>query len=220
VVILNHGQSEVAARALLDWSRTGGKMRKLKSGVVDGRHARQQAENEGCSVTSDENYTACGVGRRLRGYNGQRASPQTGFSEAVRLTGRWVAMATLLVSLSFGGLLASEGLASAATTPGYPTAQVEVGASTRTVPFIESSDYWGYALPNPGSSYWLQTVSVLCWYDGSWATGNYYTNRWFKVLVWESYDGYATPRWLFVHASYVFNQPSVRECVESPTGYW
>jgi hypothetical protein len=64
-------------------------------------------------------------------------------------------------------------------------------------------------------------VAVGCWWDGDWATGTYYTNRWFNVLVWESYDGYAVPRWLFVHASYVYNQPpGVPHCVQSPTGIW
>ena len=102
--------------------------------------------------------------------------------------------------------------AGAATTPGYPTAQVEVGASARTQPYIKSSDYWGYVLPNPGSSYWLQAASVECWIYGDWATGNYYGDKWFRVLVWESYDGYPVPRWLFVHGSYVFNQPNVGYC--------
>ncbi len=102
--------------------------------------------------------------------------------------------------------------ANAATEPGYPTAQVEVYASARSLPYIESSDYWGYVLPNHGSSYWLQTASVQCWVYGSWATGNYYGDKWFRVLVWESYDGYPTPRFLFVHGSYVFNQPNVGYC--------
>src|SRR4051812_23582059 len=93
----------------------------------------------------------------------------------------------------------------AATEDGYPNAIVEYGASTRRAPYVNSDTYWGYALYDAGTSN-NQTVSVQCWYDGDWATGNYSTNRWFKVLVWESYDGYDTPRWLFVHASYVYNQ--------------
>ena len=113
----------------------------------------------------------------------------------------------LTAILGFGGSAAD-----AATEWGYPTAQVEVGASARTQPYIKSSDYWGYVLPNPGTSYWLQTASVQCWVYGDWATGNYYGNKWFRVLVWESYDGYSTPRFLFVHGSYVFKQPKVGYC--------
>ena len=119
-------------------------------------------------------------------------------------------------ALSICGLMASLAVgvssASAATEPGYPTAQVEVGASARTLPYIESSDYWGYVLASPGSTSWVQIASVQCWVYGSWATGNYYGDKWFRVLVWESYDGYSTPRFLFVHGSYVFKQPNVGYC--------
>jgi hypothetical protein len=110
--------------------------------------------------------------------------------------------------------------AHAATQAGYPTASVQFGASTRTLPYVRPNTYWGYALRNPGTSSGNQTASVACWYDGDWTTGNYYTNRWFKVLTWESYDGYNTPRWLFVHASYVYNQPGVRQCYATSTGIW
>jgi hypothetical protein len=111
--------------------------------------------------------------------------------------------------------------AHAATQAGYPNALVEYGASTRTLPYVRSNTYWGYALRENGSvNAPRQTVAVGCWYDGDWATGNYSTNRWFRVLVWESYDGYGTPRWLFVHASYIYNQPSVPRCVATSTGIW
>ncbi len=109
----------------------------------------------------------------------------------------------------------------AAPASGYPTALVEYMASTRTEPYLTAfgeDTYWGYALHQaPGSSA-RQTVSVGCWWDGDWAYGNYYTNRWFEVFVWESYDGYSAPKWLFVHASYIYNQPSVPECRSSPIG--
>jgi len=113
--------------------------------------------------------------------------------------------------------------AHAATKSPYPNALVEYMASTRTEPYFTAfgqDTYWGYALHQaPGSSA-RQTVAVGCWWDGDWATGNYSTNRWFDVFVWESYDGYSVPRWLFVHASYVYNQPAVPQCVSSPTGIW
>ncbi|GAA3268644.1 hypothetical protein Dvina_17160 [Dactylosporangium vinaceum] len=113
--------------------------------------------------------------------------------------------------------------AQAAPASGYPNALVEYMASTRTEPYLAingQDTYWGYALRQAPNSTARQTVAVGCWWDGDWATGNYSTNRWFDVLVWESYDGYSVPRWLFVHASYVYNQPSVPRCVSSPTGIW
>jgi hypothetical protein len=119
------------------------------------------------------------------------------------------AAGVLAACLAMAALI-SPATARAATTGGYPSAIVQYGASTRTAPYL-SNTYWGYALHDPGTS-GNQTVSVMCWYDGDWATGNYTTNRWFRVLVWENYDGHGTPRWLFVHASYVYNQPSVRQC--------
>lgn len=131
-----------------------------------------------------------------------------------RTASLFLAVVVALSCLAFGARSAH-----AATQSGYPTATVEFGASTRTLPYVSAGTYWGYALHNPGT-YGNQTASVMCWYDGDWAYGNYWTNRWFRVLVWETYDGYRTPRWLFVHASYVFNQPHVRECTATSTGIW
>jgi hypothetical protein len=129
-----------------------------------------------------------------------------------------VAFSTLFVAIMT--LIALPPGANAATQSGYPTATVQYAASTRTLPYVRSGTYWGFALHNPGG-FGNQTASVLCWYDADWATGNYYTNRWFKVLIWESYDGYNTPRWLFVHASYVYKpQPVVRHCNATSTGIW
>lgn len=126
----------------------------------------------------------------------------------------------VLVALAAVGALAMAAppRASAATEAGYPTALVEFQASTRTQPYVNQSTYSGFALREPSGG--RQTVSVGCWWDGSWAVGNYGTSRWFKVKVWESYDGYATPRWLFVHASYVYNQPGVPRCTQYQTGIY
>ncbi|MFI5916826.1 hypothetical protein [Dactylosporangium sp. NPDC051541] len=111
--------------------------------------------------------------------------------------------------------------AQAATQSPYPNALVEYMASTRTGPYVNSGTYWGYALRQSyAANAPRQTVAVGCWWDGDWATGNYSTNRWFRVLVWESYDGYDVPRWLFVHASYVYNQPTVPHCIATSTGIW
>ena len=131
---------------------------------------------------------------------------------------KWSAVIALVVmALSLGGIVVAP--ADAATKPGYPTASVAFQATTRTEPYLNNT-YWGWALRNPGATSGDQTVSVSCWWDGDWATVTDYTNRWFLVFVYETYDGYAVPRWLFVHASYVFNQPSVPQCVSSPTGIW
>lgn len=131
-----------------------------------------------------------------------------------------VALPLACAIASIVGVLTVTPAAHAATQAGYPSALVQFQASTRTAPYVRSSTYWGYALAQPGTSSGNQVSSVMCWFDGDWATGGYYTNRWFKVLVWESYDGYRTPRWLFVHASYVYNQPVVRRCTATTTGYW
>lgn len=98
-----------------------------------------------------------------------------------------VALLSGTVAIAIGTTAAMQSTAKAPTRSGYPTATVQHGASTRTSPYLENT-YSGYALHNPGTT-GDQTVSVTCWYDGDWATGNYATNRWYKVLVWESYDG-------------------------------
>ncbi len=50
------------------------------------------------------------------------------------------------------------------------------------------------------------TVWMMCWQDGGWATGNYSSNRWFKVY-------YGTgPVW-FIHSSLVYNQASSPNCL-------
>jgi len=127
----------------------------------------------------------------------------------------------VLLATTIGALAVAPGPAHAATQSPYPNALVEYMASTRTLPYVRSDTYWGYALRQSyAANAPRQTVAVGCWWDGDWATGNYSTNRWFKVLVWESYDGYNVPRWLFVHASYIYNQPVVPHCVASPTGIW
>ncbi|WP_433077791.1 hypothetical protein ACQP1P_35500 [Dactylosporangium sp. CA-052675] len=131
---------------------------------------------------------------------------------------RFVAKILLVLGIAaaVGGGVLVPSPAHAAPTAGYPNALVEYLASTRTMPSVSDSTYWGYALSKgPGLS-GRQTVAVGCWQDGDWATGNYSTNRWFKVYVWESYNGFDNPQWLFVHASYVYNQPVVPRC----NGIW
>jgi hypothetical protein len=126
----------------------------------------------------------------------------------------WCAVASALLAVI--ALCTLTPAASAATQSPYPNATAEYGASARTQPYLNNT-YWGYVLHDPGTT-GNQTVAVKCWYDGDTATGNYTSNRWFRVLVWESYDGYPTPRFLFVHSSYVFNQPRVPECQVTGVG--
>ena len=106
--------------------------------------------------------------------------------------------------------------ASAVTQPGYPNALVQFGASARSLPYLGSNTYEGF-VTHPLGTLNNQTAAVLCWYDGDWATGNYTTNRWFKVEVATTYFNAV---WAFVHASYVYNQPTVRQCIQTQTGLW
>ncbi len=50
------------------------------------------------------------------------------------------------------------------------------------------------------------SVLMICWVDAQWATGNYASNRWFKVEP--AYD----PTVGYVHSSLVANQASVPHC--------
>jgi hypothetical protein len=48
------------------------------------------------------------------------------------------------------------------------------------------------------------SVTMLCWWNGDWAYGNYSTNRWFKIR----YNGGNA----LIHASLVYNQVGVPLC--------
>lgn len=47
-------------------------------------------------------------------------------------------------------------------------------------------------------------LTVMCWWDGATATGNYTSARWFKIYF-GSGNG-------LIHSSLVANQPTVRKC--------
>ncbi|MDX2936120.1 hypothetical protein [Streptomyces ipomoeae] len=52
-------------------------------------------------------------------------------------------------------------------------------------------------------------VDMMCWKDGQWAQGNYWTNRWFYSTVQSN----GTNNWIgYVHASLVANQKTVPRC--------
>ena len=49
-------------------------------------------------------------------------------------------------------------------------------------------------------------VDMLCWEDGQWANGNYYTNRWFYIY------SLTARRYGYINASLVYNQVKVGSC--------
>ncbi|MDX2544573.1 hypothetical protein ACOT81_35495 [Streptomyces sp. WI04-05B] len=52
-------------------------------------------------------------------------------------------------------------------------------------------------------------ADMMCWKDGDWAQGNYWTNRWFYSTVQSN----GTNNWIgYVHASLVANQKTVPHC--------
>ena len=96
--------------------------------------------------------------------------------------------AALLVSMTTAITLAAvvSQPSQAATTSGYPSALVETNVAARDAPwriYAGRDTYAGGTLPDPRTR-GRQTASVMCWYDGEGVSGNYWTNRWFKVLVW------------------------------------
>lgn len=111
-------------------------------------------------------------------------------------------IATVLTSWGVGGAHAGP--------PTYPTVDVQVGAAARSEPSVNDAYRVGWVLSETGGS--TQKSWVRCWEDGDWATGNYATDRWFEVYVTENPDGYYSPKWLYVHASYVYNQVIVPKC--------
>ncbi len=50
---------------------------------------------------------------------------------------------------------------------------------------------------------------MRCWRDGSWATGNYNSNRWFLLSLTDGREGY-------VHSSFVGSQYSTPNCSDLP----
>lgn len=50
---------------------------------------------------------------------------------------------------------------------------------------------------------------MRCWRDGSWASGNYNSNRWFLIVLNDGREG-------FVHSSFVGNQTATPNCNELP----
>ena len=96
--------------------------------------------------------------------------------------------------------------AAAAGPPTYPIVDVQTGAAARTAPRVSSDTFRGYVTWHGNT----QPSYVKCWKKGDWATGGYRTDLWFLVYVNETRD--IAPQWLYVHASYVYNQKIVGQC--------
>lgn len=117
------------------------------------------------------------------------------------------AAAVVVTAMAAMCLMFGSGAALAAP-PSYPIVDVQAGAAARYTPSVSNS--WAGWVLDDGNG--RQRSLVRCYADGDWATGNYRTNRWFSVFVYDSSRGYRAPRWLFVHASYVYNQKIVPRC--------
>ncbi|MEV6211591.1 hypothetical protein [Kitasatospora sp. NPDC051914] len=108
--------------------------------------------------------------------------------------------------------MASSVLAAAPTAEaaGYATMTVQAGAAARSAPYQSSATFIGYVSSDGWRNPSGQASWVKCWVDAGWATGNYYSNRWFYAYV--NYSGGRVPVWAYVHSSYVTNQSSVPRC--------
>lgn len=105
-------------------------------------------------------------------------------------------------------------------------AATSVAISVATVPSAQAASNTGWVSSNSGGAYIRAQpdaasmfyayvgngtpLSISCYRDGSWALGNYWTNRWFMTNV-PTYQ-YGSPE-AYIHASLVRNpQPVVPRC--------
>ena len=106
-----------------------------------------------------------------------------------------LAAASLAVLACAGGIAA----ASPASAAGWATIRSNSGGAwLRAQP---STSAYGMEYLGNGTS-----VLMMCYVDAQWATGNYSSNRWFKVEP--AYD----PAVGYVHSSLVANQVGVPRC--------
>lgn len=98
-------------------------------------------------------------------------------------------------------LLGGLGLAAAPASASSPIVWNHTGGS---IP--------GYCAPNQNYSNvcsWLPNssqVHMVCWLDNTWFYGNYWSNRWFYS------QSYATGRYVYLPASYVYYQVGTPHC--------
>lgn len=83
-----------------------------------------------------------------------------------------------------------------------PAGAVTVTTGVNIRPCVDTSN----SVCSPvGTTSSAGVVTQRCWRDGSWATGNYSSNRWFLVYLADGREG-------FVHSSFVQNQVSSPNC--------
>lgn len=101
------------------------------------------------------------------------------------------------VTLATTGALVASGMVLA---PAASAATVTPGVNLR--PCVDL----GQAVCSPvGTTSGTGVNTIRCWRDGSWATGNYSSNRWLLVYLSDGREGY-------VHSSYVAGQYATPSC--------
>lgn len=121
------------------------------------------------------------------------AGDQRGERGVVHL--RTAAAAVALVGALAGGIV----VASPASASGWANIRSNSGGAwLRAQP---STSAYGMEYLGNGTS-----VLMMCYIDAQWATGNYSSNRWFRVEP--AYDGSVG----YVHSSLVANQVGVPRC--------
>jgi hypothetical protein len=109
-----------------------------------------------------------------------------------------------VVAVVLFAALAMSALAVAPAANAASGAHVAVGANARSCVSLSSCLMGQVAYDGSGSTY--QVSDMSCWWDGASYNGS---PRWFKVYV-QLTSGYVG--WLFVHSSFVGNQPGVPKC--------
>jgi hypothetical protein len=106
----------------------------------------------------------------------------------------------------------SVGLGAAAMVAGLgvvgapPAGAVTVTPNVNLRPCVDTGNPNCSPVGTSGSS---GAWKMRCWRDGSWATGNYRSNRWFLIVLNDGREG-------FVHSSFVGNQTATPNCNELP----
>ena len=87
--------------------------------------------------------------------------------------------------------------------PKYPYIWSNSGtANIRALPEGDSTVLDPPALMNE------EQIGPFCWLDGGWAQGNYWTNRWFQVPIYDTFQAYHG----YINASLVANQHTTSHC--------
>lgn len=114
---------------------------------------------------------------------------------------RAVGVPRLGVAALAAALLVGLGVAAA---PAANAATVTGGVNLRPCVDLNNGNCAPVGTTNGGNLY-----KMRCWRDGSWATGNYTSNRWFLVSLTDGREGY-------VHSSFVGSQYATPNCSDLP----